>query len=77
MQKLMILALRLTRSIMGILCFTSIILAGAENPDGSMNFSWTFLWIVVAVLAARFFKRLDEQTKIVINDNEIEEEDEQ
>jgi 4-hydroxybenzoate polyprenyltransferase len=60
MDKIMIAALRLTRTIMGILCFTSIILAGAENPDGSVNFGWTILWIAVAFVAARFFKRLDD-----------------
>ena len=51
MDKNLLLALRLTRSIMGILCFTSIILAGAENPDGSVNFGWTLLWIAVAFVA--------------------------
>lgn len=57
MDKYVLIALRLTRSIMGILCFTSIILAGAENPDGSINFGWTLLWIAVA---AHLFKHLDE-----------------
>ena len=75
MEKNLLIALRLTRSIMGILCFTSIILAGAENPDGSVNFGWTLLWIVVAFLAAHFFKHLDEQTKIIINRNENEEDE--
>lgn len=60
MNKYLITALRLTRSIMGILCFTSIILAGAENPDGSINFGWTILWIAVAFVAAHLFKHLDE-----------------
>lgn len=75
MEKNLLIALRLTRSIMGILCFTSIILAGAENPDGSVNFGWTLLWIAVAFLAAHFFKHLDEQTKIIINRNENEEDE--
>ena len=75
MNKYLITALRLTRSIMGILCFTSIILAGAENPDGSVNIGWTLLWIGVAFLAARFFKHLDEQTKIITNHNENEEDE--
>ena len=75
MDKYVLIALRLTRSIMGILCFTSIILAGAENPDGSLNFGWTLLWIAVAFLAARFFKRLGDQTKIVISRNENEEDE--
>lgn len=75
MEKNLLIALRLTRSIMGILCFTSIILAGAENPDGSVNFGWTLLWIAVAFLAAHFFKHLDEQTKITINRNENEEDE--
>ena len=61
MNKYLITALRLTRSIMGLLCFTSIILAGAENPDGSINFGWTLLWIAVAFVAAHLFKHLDEK----------------
>ena len=61
MDKNLLLALRLTRSIMGILCFTSIILAGAENPDGSVNFGWTLLWIAVAFVAVQLFKHLDEK----------------
>ena len=61
MEKNLLIALRLTRSIMGILCFTSIILAGAENPDGSVNFGWTLLWIAVAFVAVHLFKHLDEK----------------
>ncbi len=61
MEKNLLIALRLTRSIMGILCFTSIVLAGAENPDGSVNFGWTLLWIAVAIVAAKIFIRLDEK----------------
>ena len=61
MDKYVLIALRLTRSIMGILCFTSIILAGAENPDGSVNFGWTLLWIAVAFVAVPLFKDLDEK----------------
>lgn len=61
MDKYVLIALRLTRSIMGILCFTSIILAGAENPDGSVNFGWTLLWIAVAFVAVQLFKHLDEK----------------
>jgi uncharacterized membrane protein HdeD (DUF308 family) len=68
MDKNLLIALGLTRAIMGILCFTSIILAGAENPDGSVNFGWTLLWIGVALVAANFFKHLDEKA----NTNEKE-----
>ena len=74
MDKNLLLALRLTRSIMGILCFTSIILAGAENPDGSVNFGWTLLWIGVALLTANFFKHLDEKANTNTNTNEKEDE---
>ena len=52
-------ALKIVRQIMGILCFTSIILAGAENPDGSVNVGWTRLWIAVAFIAASFYKKLE------------------
>ena len=70
MDKNLLIALRLTRTIMGILCFTSIILAGAENPDGSVNFGWTLLWIGVALLAANFFNRLDEKENSIKKEGE-------
>lgn len=72
MDKNLLLALRLTRSIMGILCFTSIILAGAENPDGSVNFGWTLLWIAVAFVAVKIFIRLDEKANTNTNEKEDE-----
>ena len=72
MDKNLLIALRLTRSIMGILCFTSIILAGSENPDGSVNFGWTLLWIGVALLTANFFKHLDEKANTNTNEKEDE-----
>ena len=57
----LLILLKLTRTIIGMLCFTSIVLAGAENPDGSVNFVWTLLWIAVAFVAAKIFIRLDEK----------------
>ena len=57
----LLILLKLTRTIIGMLCFTSIVLAGAENPDGSVNFGWTILWIAVAFVAAKIFIRLDEK----------------
>lgn len=57
----LLILLKLTRTIIGMLCFTSIVLAGAENPDGSVNFGWTLLWIAVAFVAAKIFIRLDEK----------------
>lgn len=63
MAKYTLIALQLTRSLMGVVCFTSIILAGAENADGSVDFGWTLLWFVVALLSACGFGRLDDYCK--------------
>lgn len=60
----LLILLKLTRTIIGMLCFTSIILAGAKNPDGSVNFGWTLLWIAVAFVAAKIFIRLDEKSNL-------------
>ena len=60
----LLILLKLTRTIIGMLCFTSIILAGAENPDGSVNFGWTLLWIAVAFVTAKIFIRLDEKSNL-------------
>ena len=37
--------------ILGMVCFAAIILAGAENMDGSCNVKWTLSWMAVAVVS--------------------------
>ena len=38
-------------TILGLVCFLAVILAGAENPDGSCNFLWTLSCLAIAGLS--------------------------
>lgn len=49
----------IVKTILAVLCFTAIILAGGEKPDGSVDFVWTLTWIAVAYLSGRGFFKLD------------------
>lgn len=49
----------IVKTVLAIVCFTSIILAGAENPDGSCNLVWTLSWIAVAYISGRHYMKLD------------------
>lgn len=49
---------RAIKIILGCVCVTSIILAGAENPDGSCNFIWTLGWMASAVVSGLIYGRL-------------------
>jgi hypothetical protein len=51
---------RIARTILGCVCFASIILAGAENPDGSCNILWTLSFLAVAVLSGLGWKKIEE-----------------
>ena len=50
---------KIVKTVLAIVCFTSIILAGAENLDGSCNLSWTLTWIAVAYVSGRQYGKLD------------------
>lgn len=50
---------RFFKVVLGCVCFASIILAGAENPDGSCNFFWTIGFLAAAVLSGLGYKRLE------------------
>ena len=45
---------------LAVLLFFAIILAGAENMDGSCNIPWTLSWMAVAFILARIIKRLED-----------------
>jgi len=47
------------KTILGCLCVASIILAGAENPDGSCNVIWTLGWMFSALVWGLLYKQLD------------------
>ena len=36
-----------------------IVLAGAENPDGSCNYAWTLGWMAVVAVAGFGLKRME------------------
>jgi hypothetical protein len=50
---------RIYKSILGFLCFASVILAGAEGLDGSCDLLWTLSWIAVALFSAFGYKKLE------------------
>ena len=51
------------KTILAVACVTGIILAGGENPDGSVNFIWTISWLAVACLSAYGYKKVDETAR--------------
>ena len=51
----------IVKTVLAIVCFTSIILAGGENPDGSCNVVWTLCWMSVAYLSGRYFFKLEKE----------------
>lgn len=51
---------RIAKTLLGFLCGMSIILAGAENLDGSLNVIWTLSWMASAALCAYGWKRLED-----------------
>ena len=44
--------------------FLAVILAGAENPDGSCNLIWTLSCLVIASLSAWAFNKVSEHKTI-------------
>lgn len=48
------------KALLAVACVTGIILAGGENPDGSVNFIWTISWLAVACLSAYGYKKVEE-----------------
>ena len=50
---------KIVKTVLAIVCFTSIILAGGENPDGSCNLVWSLSWIAVAYISGRHYMKLE------------------
>lgn len=44
--------------------FLAVILAGAENPDGSCNLIWTLSCLAIASLSAWVFNKVSEHKTI-------------
>ena len=47
---------KIVRFFASALCVVSIILAGAENLDGSCNLVWTLGWLSVALTTGLYLK---------------------
>ena len=45
--------------------FLAVILAGAENPDGSCNLIWTLSCLAIACLSAWAFNKISEEHKTI------------
>ncbi len=52
---------KIFKTIASVTCATSIILAGCENMDGSLNSRWTLAWMALAVVSGLIFNRLDRE----------------
>lgn len=50
-------------TILGLVCFLAVILAGAENPDGSCNLLWTLSCLAVAGLSGWAYGKITKTTK--------------
>ena len=51
---------RIAKTLLGCVCVLSVILAGCENLDGSLNVIWTLSWIASAALCAYGWNKLEE-----------------
>lgn len=51
-------------TILGLVCFLAVILAGAENPDGSCNFLWTLSCLAIAGLSGWAFSKVSDHKTI-------------
>lgn len=51
------------KSIFGLACLASIVLAGAENPDGSCNILWTVSFLALAGITGWAFGKLEASKK--------------
>lgn len=51
---------KIFKAVLTAACFTGIILAGAENPDGSCNLLWTLGWMAVAVASGFGIKKMED-----------------
>lgn len=53
---------KVLRTLAGIACIVSIILAGCEESDGSCNVIWTLSWLGSAFATGFYLKRTDTKT---------------
>ena len=51
---------KIAKTILAVICFSAVILAGAENPDGSCNLAWTIGCLGIALASGAGLKRMEE-----------------
>lgn len=47
------------KAVLAAAVLIGIVLAGAENPDGSCNYAWTLGWMAVVAVAGFGLKRME------------------
>lgn len=48
------------KTILGCICIASILLAGSENPDGTVNLLWTLSWMGAATISGYLWNKIRE-----------------
>lgn len=51
-------------TLLGLGCLTCLVLAGAENPDGSCNIIWTLSFLAGAILFGLAFGKMNEKSTL-------------
>lgn len=51
---------KIFKAVLTAACLTGIILAGAENPDGSCNLLWTLGWLAIAAASGFGIKKMED-----------------
>ena len=52
---------KIVKTILAVACFSGIILAGCENPDGSCNLLWSLTFIGIAGFSGLGYKALEDE----------------
>lgn len=52
------------KTILGCACVAAVILAGAENPDGSCNLWWTIACLAIALVSGYAWDRVKQEETI-------------
>lgn len=58
--KLLFTMKKLIKTIIGIVCVTSLILAGGETPDGSCDLVWSLSFLALSGLSGYGYKKMEE-----------------
>ena len=50
----------IAKSLLAVVCFACIVLAGAENPDGSCDLAWTLGFLALATISGIGYKKMED-----------------